>query len=115
MKDFAGCFEKAEKAIALSITRVDHSITDMISKAEQKAVPVEERMALLLEQLKSFNELQCLKSVWKRSIRQCKCEVSALNRGIINFIKVNLDANSTSLDELLGLHDTSMNSFGGEL
>ncbi len=115
VKDLVGSFEKTERAIALSLSRVYHSILDMISKAEQEAVPSQERLAVLLQDLKSFHEYQRLQTVWKRSIKDCKNEASAFSRAIINFIKVNLDSNSSALDELLGLNVSSTNSVGGSL
>ena len=105
-KSIVDKFEEAEHAIGNAIRRLENYLGSQIAQVAT-STSAEERLEILLA-LKECKELVELKQEVNRTLKACKVEICNVNSGFVKFLMLNVDAESSELSRLLGVHDSKI-------
>ena len=108
-KSIVDKFNKAELDIGKSLKRFENHIGNAINGLAISTLPAERRLENFLRAIRDSNELNDLKSQISQSLKACKVEVCNVNNGLLKFIQLNVNLESSQLAVQLGLQENETN------
>ena len=112
-KSIIDTFKEAEHVKGIAIRRLENYLGSQTAQGATSTSAVEGLEVLLA--LKLCKELVELKQEVNRTLKAYKFEIGNVNSGFVNFLLLNVDAESSELFSLRGVHESKICHLGSAL